>query len=69
MRPEARGGIQYTVIGRKFKFEVQDSFLEYFFLEIWRFKKHWEEATFNGPKNVNIQIHEYYKSYVSLDKS
>ena len=30
----------FTVIGRKFKFQVQDSFLEYFFLEIWRFEKH-----------------------------
>ena len=29
--------LQYTVIGGKFKFQVQDSFLEYFF---WRFKKH-----------------------------
>ena len=28
-----------TVIGGKFKFQVQDSFLEYSFLEIWRFEK------------------------------
>jgi hypothetical protein len=27
----------FTVIGGKFKFQVQDSDLEYFFLEIWRF--------------------------------
>jgi hypothetical protein len=30
----------FTVIGGKFKFQVQDSDLEYFFLEIWRFEKH-----------------------------
>ena len=30
---------QYTVIGGKFKFQVQDSFLEYFSLKIWRFEK------------------------------
>ena len=30
----------FTVFGRKFKFHAQDSFLEYFFLEIWRSKKH-----------------------------
>ena len=30
---------QYTVIGGKSKFQVQDSFLEYLFLEIWRFEK------------------------------
>ena len=29
-----------TIIGRKFKFQVQDSFLEYFFLEIWILEKH-----------------------------
>jgi hypothetical protein len=27
-------------IGGRFKFQVQDSFLEYFFFEIWRFEKH-----------------------------
>ena len=27
-------------MGGKFKFQVQDSDLEYFFLEIWRFEKH-----------------------------
>ena len=26
-------------MGGKFKFQAQDSFLEYFFLEIWRSKK------------------------------
>ena len=30
----------FTVIGGKFKFQVQDSDLEYIFLEIWRFEKH-----------------------------
>ena len=29
----------FTVIGGKFKFQAQDSFSEYFFLEIWRSKK------------------------------
>ena len=29
----------FTVIGGKFKFQVQDSDLEWFFLEIWRFEK------------------------------
>ena len=29
----------FTVIVGKFKFQVQDSFLEYIFLEIWRFEK------------------------------
>ena len=28
-----------TVIGGKFKFQAQDSFLEYFFSEIWRSEK------------------------------
>jgi hypothetical protein len=32
----------FTVIGGKFKFQVQDSDLEYIFLEIWRFEKHIE---------------------------
>ena len=31
--------LQYTVIGGKFKFQAQDSFLEYFFFEIWRSEK------------------------------
>ena len=30
----------FTVIGWKFKFQVQDSFLVYIFLEIWIFEKH-----------------------------
>ena len=30
----------FTVIGGKFKFQVQDSDLEYIFLEIWIFEKH-----------------------------
>ena len=30
---------QYYVMGGNFKFQVQDSFLEYFFFEIWRSKK------------------------------
>ena len=30
---------QKTILSLKFKFQVQDSFLEYFFLEIWRFEK------------------------------
>ena len=30
----------FTDIGGKFKFQVQDSFLEYFFLENLRFEKH-----------------------------
>ena len=29
----------FTVFGGKFKFQAQDSFSEYFFLEIWRSKK------------------------------
>ena len=29
----------FTVIGGKLKFQSQDSFLEYFFFEIWRFEK------------------------------
>ena len=28
------------ILSSKFKFQVQDSFLEYIFLEIWRFEKH-----------------------------
>ena len=31
---------QKTILSLKFKFQVQDSFLEYIFLEIWRFEKH-----------------------------
>ena len=31
---------QKTTLSLKFKFLVQDSFLEYIFLEIWRFEKH-----------------------------
>ena len=31
---------QKTILSSKFKFQVQDSFLEYIFLEIWRFEKH-----------------------------
>ena len=30
---------QQNVIGEKFKFQAQDSFLEYLFLEIWRFEQ------------------------------
>jgi hypothetical protein len=29
----------FTVIGGKFKYQAQDSFLEYFFVEIWRSEK------------------------------
>ena len=32
-------GKLFTVMGGNFKFQVQDRDLEYFFLEIWRFKK------------------------------
>ena len=31
---------KFTVIGGKFKFQVQDSDLEYIYLEIWIFEKH-----------------------------
>ena len=31
--------LQKTILNLKFKFQGQDSFLEYIFLEIWRFKK------------------------------
>ena len=31
---------KFPAIGGNFKFQVQDSFLEYIFLEIWRFEKH-----------------------------
>ena len=31
---------QKTILSLKFKFQVQDSFLKYIFLEIWRFEKH-----------------------------
>ena len=30
---------RFTVIGGKSKFQAQDSFLEYYFLKIWRFEK------------------------------
>ena len=46
--------LYFTVIGGKFKFkfQVQDSDLEYYFSEIWRFEKHIplsEKATFKDP--------------------
>ena len=31
---------KFTVMGGNLKFQVQDSDLEYIFLEIWRFEKH-----------------------------
>ena len=44
----------FTVIGGKFKFQAQDSFLEYFFfgdLEIWKTNHtFWKKATFKSPK-------------------
>ena len=30
----------FTAIGGKFRFQVQDSFLEYFYFGVWRFEKH-----------------------------
>ena len=38
----------FTVIGWKFKFQVQDSFLEYILLEIWKtHRTFWKKATFS----------------------
>ena len=42
----------YTLIGEKFKYQVQDSFLEYFFSKIWRFEKQIalsESHLYTGP--------------------
>ena len=39
----------FTVIGGKFKIQVQDSDLEYFFFEIWRFEKHITLSEKNPP--------------------
>ena len=37
----------FTIIGGKFKFQAQDSFLEYLFLEIWEMSRiFWIKATF-----------------------
>ena len=65
----------FTVFGGKFKFQAQDSFSEYFFLEIWRSKKmnhtYWkkaplvclisEEDTINDNKVQNLQKKIYAK--------
>ena len=46
-------------MGGNFKFQVQDSFLEYFFLEIWRFEKRIalseKKTTFN--MGVYFEVH------------
>ena len=49
---------QKAILSMKFKFQGQDSFLEYtFFLEIWRFKKtnrtFWKKATFSPADNLS----------------
>ena len=44
-------------MGGNFKFQVQDSFLEYFFLDIWRFEK--RIALFEKKKLYQIN---YYVS-------
>ena len=44
---------QKAILSLKFKFQVQDSFLEYIFLEILRFEKHIalsEKNTFNNSQ-------------------
>ena len=60
--------LQYTVIGGKFKFQAQDSFLEYFFLRFGDLKKFhrtfWKKATFSSTyseiSNKSTKLCMYY---------
>ena len=44
----------FTVIGGKFKFQVQDSDMEYFFLLIWRFEKYIALSEKKKPLGVDF---------------
>ena len=50
-----------TIMNLKFKFQAQDSFLEYFF---WRFKKtnrtFWKKATFSMKKYLEKNNPQFY---------
>ena len=50
---------QKTILNLKFKFQPQDSFLEYIFLEIWRFEKQIALSERKPPltiSNLNITL-------------
>ena len=52
----------FTVIGWKFKFQVQNRDLEYFFFEIWRFEKHIKLYEKNPPLVSCQSLGDYFKS-------
>ena len=51
--------LQYNVIGGKFKFQAEDSFLEYFF---WRFEKHISLSEKKPPLVTSILKRSYLHS-------
>ena len=56
-------------MGGNFKFQVQDSFLEYFFREIWRFKKQIALSE-EKPPLVRINVNHIHKpACVELTKN
>ena len=58
--------IQYTVIGRKFKFQTQDSVLEYFF---WRFADLENESNFLKRSHLYTELkgfQEWLYEFISL---
>jgi hypothetical protein len=54
----------FTVIGGKFKFQVQDSDLEYLFWEVWRFEKHIALSEKKQPLYISC----YFLSYENKTK-
>ena len=56
----------FTGIGGQFKYQVQDSFLEYFFLEIWRFEKHIALSEKKSHLYIGLIYDFYYDYYLFI---
>ena len=59
---------QKTILSLKFKFQVQDSFLEYFFFEIGRFEKRITLSEKKPPLGVGIGLENGIFCLVSVLK-
>ena len=65
---QAKKLFQKTILNLKFKFQAQDSFLEYYFFEIWIFgdlenESHFlKKATFS--KKISVRLYDREKADV-----
>ena len=59
---------QKTILNLKFEFQVQDSFLEYIFLEIWRFEKHIALSEKKTPLEYPARVRSTDENYTWYDE-